>query len=258
MTGNAAQQHDLNPTAAAQVVRHAGMRQGDTVLEVGAGTGALTAPLLAGGATVIAVERDLNRVVKLEKRFASQIAAGQLILHAGDVLKLPLALPATWTVIANPPFNLTADLVRAWLLAAKPPHAITLVLQAEAARKLTGAPGMHTRSSTLAALAGRTGIAAEIPRDATSPPSRVDLALWSFRRHPQAKPADLVLVDRLLTVAFAGPHTVQDALRGIASSIQLRRQGAENHWQPTAHPREIPPPAWLPLAKLLHLCGKLP
>jgi hypothetical protein len=100
-------------------------------------------------------------------------------------------------------------------------------------------------------------ISAGLPREATVPASRVNLAVWRFRRSAEAEPRDLAAVDRLLERAFAGPHTVAEALRGIASAVQLRRQGAEHGWDPQRPVREVPPPAWLPLARLLVMCGKL-
>src|SRR5262245_18815437 len=43
---------------AAELVRRAGVRPGDLVLDLGAGSGAITAPLAAAGARVLAIERD--------------------------------------------------------------------------------------------------------------------------------------------------------------------------------------------------------
>jgi hypothetical protein len=97
-----------------------------------------------------------------------------------------------------------------------------------------------------------------LPRDATTPPARVDLCLWSFRREDDGPSLEeLRAVDKLLVIAFAGPHTVADALRGLATGIQVRRQAADNGWQPTDHPRQLPPQAWLAFAKLLMMCHKL-
>ena len=94
------------------------------------------------------------------------------------------------------------------------------------------------------------------PKD--RPPSRVDLCVWSFRRHADAPtPPVLAITDRLLAIAFAGPRSVAEALRGVASAVQLRRQGAEHGWDPLEHSRAVPPAAWLPLANLLRMCGKI-
>lgn len=257
-----AQQHDLAPARANELVFRAGVRRGEHVVEIGPGTGAITAALLAAGATVQAVERDPARSGGLRQRFAQEIAAGRLLLDEGDALTWRPRLPAGWRAVANPPFNLTAALLRMWLIDARePPTALDLVLQREAADKFGGSldvPGAHTRTSALVALAGVPRISGNLRRDDVVPPSRVDLCTWSFRRHPDAPPpAALALADRLLAIAFAGPRTVAEALRGVASTVQLRRQGAEHGWNPADHPRAVPPAAWLPLAELLKLCGKL-
>ncbi len=159
----AAQQHDLIPAAAARILDIVRVRPGETVVEVGAGLGALTAGMLAAGATVHGIERDPQRLAHLTTRFAEAIAAGRLFLHGGDALRWRARLPAGWRVVANPPFNLTAPLVHRWLIEeAEPPIAIDLVLQREAAQKLTPPPlPRHGRAPD-----------APPPRPATAPTRR--------------------------------------------------------------------------------------
>lgn len=255
----ALQQHDLRPAAAERILKEARIHTADAVVEVGPGLGALTHGLLAAGATVQALELDPRRIAKLEERFAPQIAAGALQLWCGDALKWRGKHPSAWRVVANPPFNLTAPLLHRWLVEEDElPWAIDLVLQRQTGFKLSPKPGEQSRSSVLVALAGRAAMRLVLPRDATTPPARVDMCLWSFRREDDGPTlAELRAVDRLLTVAFAGPHTVQDALRGLATGIQVRRQAQDNGWQPTDHPRQLPPSAWLAFAKLLMMCHKL-
>lgn len=244
------------------MVHRAGVRRDDHVIEIGPGTGVITAALLATGATVQAVERDAARIIVLNQRFSQEVTAGRLLLSEGDATTWRPTVPAGWRVVANPPFNLTAALMRQWLLeGSELPAAIDLVLQREAADKFCGAldvPGAHTRSSALIALAGTPRIASLLRRDDVFPPSRVDLCVWSFRRHADAPtPPVLAITDRLLAIAFAGPRSVAEALRGVASAVQLRRQGAEHGWDPLEHSRAVPPAAWLPLANLLRMCGKI-
>ena len=95
-----------------------------------------------------------------------------------------------------------------------------------------------------------------LPREAVTPPSRVDLAVWSFRRFP-ADLHDLLLLDRLLERAFAGPHSVKDALKGLATGEMLKRHSREYGYDPLGPSRLVPPAAWPPLAKLLQMCKKL-
>jgi 23S rRNA (adenine-N6)-dimethyltransferase len=244
------QQHDLDPVVAARFVSGTRVRAGETVLDAGAGLGAITAELVAAGCQVTAAERDPQRLAELRRRFSGM----PVTVVDADLRSWDPGFVGPWRVVANPPFQLTAGLVRLWILGDRPPHSLDLVLQRETAEKLS-APG--TRSGALLACAGQATFVARLDRAATSPPSRVDLAVWRFRRAPAADPAGLRAVDALLVRAFAGPRTVTEALRGIASAVQLRRQGAEHGWNPQGHPREVPPQAWLPLARLLAMCGKL-
>lgn len=259
-TPNEAHQHDLAVGPATRMVADARIRADDVVLEVGPGLGALTGALLASGARVVAMERDPQRVSILQQRFAGPLANGQLTLLLGDALKLNPAMSHPWRVLANPPFSLTAPLVRRWLLESQP-LAIDLVLQREAALKLTGADGAHTRTSILAHACGIPRVVRHLPRDVVTPPSRVDLAVWSHRRHAPSAGAPsaetLVAIDRLLEIAFAGPHTMSEAMRGLATGIQVRRQASEHGWNPEHHPRTLFPAAWQAFAQLLVSCGRL-
>ncbi len=255
---NEAHQHDLSAQTAGIIVQQAALIPGATVLEIGPGLGAITAALLAGGSTVLAIERDPERVAHLRQRFAPALTSKQLTLMSGDAMRVIPTLHGTWSVVANPPFSLTAPLVRHWLLQSQPPQTITLVLQREAAEKLTGVSLGHTRSSILSHLTGVPAVALTLPRQAVTPPSRVDLAVWHHRRHARApKPTALQAVDRLLAIAFAGPRTMQEALRGIATGIQLRRQASNHCWLLEDHPRTLTPAAWLDFAQLLATCDKL-
>lgn len=233
---------------------------GSTVVEVGPGRGNLTAALLAAGAIVHAIELDPDRCRLLRERFADAMLGAQFRLDQGDALRAHPAPDGPWQVVANPPFHHTAALVRGWLLGRlgpTPPRALDLILQREAAGKLGGGRGSESRSSVLVRLAGSPKLVQRLERTDTIPASRVDLVQWSFRRDDRLDVRDLRLVDQVLEHAFAGPHTMLDALRGLATPVQIRRQAKEQNWDPQAHPRTLPPEAWVPLAKLLAMCGKI-
>ncbi len=254
------QQHDLTAAAAEAVVAACTVAPGDRVLEVGPGTGALTARLLARGASVHAIEIDPARVSALERDFAAEIARGALILVRGDALVATPRMTAPWRVVANPPFQITAELLWRWLLdpPGAPPARIDLVLQLQAARKLCGEPRAESRSSALLRLAGAPHIVHRLERTAVTPPSRVDLCHFACPRTSYAcEPAELRRIDRLLAIAFAGPHTVAQALRGRATATQLKRQAAEQGWRTDEHPRMLAPRAWRALADILARCGQL-
>lgn len=262
MTHAELHQHDLRAAAAARLVSDAALDAGETVLEVGAGTGNLTAELLAAGAAVRAIELDPQRGAGLRLRFAAELADGRLQVLVGDARHhLPL-LPARWRVVANPPFMHTAELLhRFWLetLPVPPPERLDLVLQQQVARKLIGGRDQgHSRMSVIAHLAGKPRLSTRLAREDVEPPSHVPLSGFAWRRRQDAPgPAELARVDRLLERAFAGPRSVREALRGLATPAICKRQGKTMGWNPDGHPRHVPPLGWLELARFLHGLGKL-
>jgi 23S rRNA (adenine-N6)-dimethyltransferase len=100
----------LHPRAADRLVAASGVGPRDLVLDVGAGDGALTAPLLATGARVVAVELHPGRAVSLRERFADAVDDGQLRVVRADArdLRLPRR---PFRVVANPPWSITDALV---------------------------------------------------------------------------------------------------------------------------------------------------
>jgi 23S rRNA (adenine-N6)-dimethyltransferase len=91
-------------------VARAGIRHGDLVVDLGAGTGALTAALVDAGARVVAIELHPARAAELRARFAD----APVTVVCADVSRARLPR-RSFRVVANPPWSL-AETVRASLL----------------------------------------------------------------------------------------------------------------------------------------------
>lgn len=127
------------------------------VLDVGAGTGALTAPLVATGAQVIAIELHPVRAAALRERFGEAIIVVRA--DASD-LRLPRR---PFHVVANPPFGVTTALIKRLTHHGSRLVRADLVLDGRVARRWVG-----VRDGFMATL-GPT-----VPRRAFHPPPPVD------------------------------------------------------------------------------------
>lgn len=116
--------------------------EGDTVLEVGPGTGVLTREILARKARVIALEADERAIEALEATFAEEIGNGMLTLHHTDVRTLMLAqIPGiadhAYKVVANIPYYLSGMLFRTFLESQVQPKCLVFLVQKEVAKRIT-------------------------------------------------------------------------------------------------------------------------
>jgi 23S rRNA (adenine-N6)-dimethyltransferase len=166
--------HRLTDDWAARIVADAGIGRGDFVLDVGAGSGILTAHLVAAGARVVAIELHPHRAQLLRARFAD--APVKVVRADGADLRLPRR---PFRVVANPPFGITTALVRRIVAPGSRLVAAHVILPYHAARRWAegNGPGARRVASTYDL---RVGCA--VPRSAFVPPPPAGAAMLVVRR----------------------------------------------------------------------------
>jgi 23S rRNA (adenine-N6)-dimethyltransferase len=90
------------------IVAEAGIRAGDLVLDIGAGSGMLSVPLAAAGARVVAIEPDRRLAARLRRA----AAAASVVERRVEELDWPRE---PFRVVANLPFSESAAICRALL-----------------------------------------------------------------------------------------------------------------------------------------------
>jgi len=227
----------VDPTAPDRIAESADLTREDTVLEVGAGVGTLTAALAARAGRVIAVETD----AKLAGVLTTEM--GELpnleIVH-GDILALdPVALlrasagdgdPAQplwgprlphYAVVANLPYYITNAVMRHLLEARLRPSRMVVTVQQEVAERMAAAPGDMSLLAVSVQFYGEPRVRMRLKRGAFYPPPKVGSAVVRIDLYETPRfPVDNVA--RFFRIVKAGFAQRRKQLRNtLASGLSL-------------------------------------
>lgn len=151
--------HD--PNKLRTILQAVAIREGDLVLEVGAGTGVLTEPMLEAGARVVAVEidhdladilrervgRDCDRFILVhDDALASKHQLNPKITDALHRLasvqpEQPPAPPPAFQLVANLPYNIASPLLIVLAMDHPAMQRATVMIQREVADRILASPG---------------------------------------------------------------------------------------------------------------------
>jgi 16S rRNA (adenine1518-N6/adenine1519-N6)-dimethyltransferase len=185
------------------------------VLEIGAGTGALTDRLLAAAERVTAIERDPDLAAFLREEFAAEIEAGDLTVVEGDALEVDL--PEFTASISNLPYGPSSELAFRLLPEKRP---LVLMFQREFAERMAAEPSTddYGRLSVTAGHYADAEVVEPVPKEAFSPPPAVQSAV--VRTTPRDPDYDLpdedFFMDFLKAVFTQRRKTMRNAVRNTA------------------------------------------
>lgn len=181
----------IDGRALTRIATELGPKEGDTVLEIGAGLGALTSELLQTGAMVYAVEKDNRFLDVLTDRYKED---ARLQLVRSDILKVDLGsyaqgVPKSLLVIGNIPYSMTSPILEFLLHQRRWVKRVLLTIQKEVADRIVAKPGTKAYSSLslMVGVAFRPSIAFTIHAGAFYPQPKVTSAL--LRLDPLEAPA---------------------------------------------------------------------
>lgn len=237
-----------------------GAGEGEEVLEIGPGRGALTRHLADSGARVVAVELDDALAGRLRALFRGR--PGVRIVH-GDVLELDLpALADCWAetrVVGNIPYNITTPILFR-LLAPPCPADIVVTVQTEVARRMLAGPGSKTYGalSVGVALHAQAQRLFSVPRGAFRPAPRVDSTVVRLtpRSPPRLAPPEAARVRRVVRAAFSWRRKqIGTILRAHPDLRPARRAAMEaleaRSLDPMSRPEQLAPEDFVALAAVL-------
>jgi 23S rRNA (adenine-N6)-dimethyltransferase len=235
-----------DPELAGALVDRAGLTNTDLVYEMGAGTGTITAALADRCRAVIANEIDVPLCDRLRSRFA---ARRTVQVRCGDFRAEPLP-DEPYKVFANPPFDMTSEIVGKLVGAARPPDDTFLVVQREAAERYCGTP-IESLAGLLLKPWFAPSIVRRFHRDDFTPKPSVEVVMLRLRKRgpPLVAPDDAQAYRDLVVSGFtAWRPTIGDALAQPFGQRAARRLLDTAVLDPALRPTQVPFDAWLRLA----------
>lgn len=192
----------------------------ETVVEVGAGLGGLTAQLAKQAGRVIAVEVDEGLFEHLRRRFEgvpnlSLVCADVLSLSPEELLRSAGSQPP-YVVAANLPYNIASAVLRHFLEASQPPQRMVVMLQKEVAEGIVARPGRMSLPALGVQLYAVPRLLFTVPPSAFRPPPKVESAVLRLDvRHEPAVAVDDI--DAFFRIVRAGFSTPRKQLRNALS-----------------------------------------
>jgi dimethyladenosine transferase len=240
------------------IVQAIAPRPGDKLVEIGPGTGVLTAPLVAqtGHITVIEIDRDLG------PRLAAQYGDA-LTLVQQDVLQVDFSgFGQNLRIVGNLPYNISSPLLLHLIAVADRVRDQHFMLQKEVVDRIVAGPGSDMGRLTVF-LQNHYQVVKlfDVPPEAFDPPPKVDSSVVRMVPLPRPHTTAIAQLEAALAAAYAQRRkmlrrTLGSWLAQQHPSFDLEKAAADDArlvplTDLSQRPEQIPATAWYALADAL-------
>jgi 16S rRNA (adenine1518-N6/adenine1519-N6)-dimethyltransferase len=243
-------QHFLHdPAVLARILQAVDPQPDDLVLEIGPGSGTLTALLLQHQRQLHVVEIDRDLAAALRARYPER-----LVVHEGDALKFDYAGLAAerggrLRIVGNLPYNISTPLL--FRLLEDLPHIrdLHVMLQREVVDRMAAAPGSRDYGRLTVMLSPQLQIDKlfEVGPGAFHPPPRVWSAVARLTVLPEPRYVVTTAFRQVVAAAFSHRRkTLRNALRTLVPEAAFAACGVD----PGARPETLAPAQYAALAAL--------
>ena len=236
-----------------RIARLADVGPGDRVVEIGAGLGSLTLALVETGAHVTAVETDAGLAAVLRDVVADTEPPVTVVEADARSLDWDETLDptASWTVVANLPYNIATPLLLDLLDGVPQIERYLVMVQREAGERLVAEPGSKVYGVPSLKVAYRaTGrLVGRVPPDVFVPRPKVESVLVDLRRltRPPVDVDEGVMFELIRAGFQQRRKMLRSALKGRVTVEQIERAGL----RPEARAGEVDLAGWAALARSL-------
>ena len=240
------------------IVQAIAPRSGDNLVEIGPGTGVLTAPLVAqtGHLTVLEIDRDLG------PRLAAQ-SGDALTLVQQDVLQVDFSgFGQNLRIVGNLPYNISSPLLLHLIAVADRVRDQHFMLQKEVVDRIVAGPGSDMGRLTVF-LQNHYQVVKlfDVPPEAFDPPPKVDSSVVRMVPLPRPHTTAIAQLEAALAAAYAQRRkmlrrTLGSWLAQQHPSFDLEKAAADDArlvplTDLSQRPEQIPATAWYALADAL-------
>ncbi len=223
-------QHFLvDPSTADMIARHSRISAAATVVEIGAGLGALTIPVARMAKRVYAVEKDSQLIQLLKPELLHHKLANVDIIEK-NILDVDLQMLAgksdlPLVVIGNLPYNISSQVLVKLIAARGSVNRAILMFQKELARRITASPGNkdYGRLTVMLAYCAEIKSIATVTASLFYPAPKIDSEVVEInfdvrRRYP---PHDENMLFQVIKAAFGNRRkTLRNALSNSGLQIE--------------------------------------
>jgi 16S rRNA (adenine1518-N6/adenine1519-N6)-dimethyltransferase len=204
-------------------------KPGDSMVEIGPGTGVLTAALSRSIERLHVVEIDRDLAKALSARFPGTRVA----VHQADALEFDFAaLPAPLRVVGNLPYNVSTPILFRMAGIAERLRDCVFMLQKEVVERMVASPATpdYGRLSVMLQYRFAMALVLRVPPGAFTPPPKVDSAVVRMQPLGEDRPRarDDERFAAIVTAAFSQRRkTLRNALKAWAGEEAFARTGID-------------------------------
>lgn len=194
-------------------------QKNDNLLEIGAGQGAITLPLLekVEQLHIIEIDRDLISALQALKKH-------NLTLHQGDILKFDLnTLPSPLRVVGNLPYNISSAILLHFLAHRDKIKDMIFMLQKEVVERITAKHGnkIYGRLSVILQAFFEVELVFIVPPESFNPVPKVNSAMVYLKPLKTPLTDNASLLEKIVKAAFSQRRkTLKNCLKSLLTQQQ--------------------------------------